>query len=99
MKSKTKFSLILSIIHYSIVGIIFIWSLTFFTNSSEGLSVLMILFSSLYILEFSIVIPPIIIFFCILGIITEGEKVINTICLFLSILYEVGLIIFKLNYL
>ena len=67
MKSKTKISLVLSIVHFSMVGIFFILFFTILTKS-ELTFILILLFFNFYI-GFSFVIPPIIIFFCILGII------------------------------
>jgi hypothetical protein len=100
MKTKTKISLILSIIHFSIVGILFILLFTVFTKSEFFFSITIILFDFYfgnYYFGFSILIPPIIIFFSISGIITENNKKINIICLSLSIIYEIGLIIYNLN--
>jgi hypothetical protein len=93
MKSKTKIVLVLTIMHFSIVGIFFIILFTIATKY-EILFVLTVLFSHYYIFGLSFLISPIIIFFCILGIITEGEKRINIICMVLSIIYEVGIIIY-----
>jgi hypothetical protein len=98
MNNKTKFSLTLSIINYSIVGIIIILLFTI-GKSSEIWFVLTLLSFVYYIgtegnFGFSFIISLIIIFSSIYGIITERKKIINIFCILLSIIYILCVIIF-----
>jgi len=100
MKNRiTKISLTVTIIHFSAVAILCVLLIATRIGviNSEFWFILIIVLFNAYI-EFSIIIPLIISFFCILGIIKEDKKAINLICLCLSIVYEVALIIYKLKY-
>ena len=101
IQSKTKISLALSIINLLIAGIFFILLFTVFTKS-EFWFVLIIVFFDFYIgnensFGFSTLISIVIIFFSILGIIKEGEKRINVVCILVSIIYGACVTIYRLK--
>ena len=100
LQKYSKKSFVLSIIHFSIIGIC-ILSFVFVEYipknlPNNGMFTGIFLFS--YILFGSFIVPIIIIIFCIKGLFKKERILIHIICLILSIFYFCVYLIFMIKY-
>lgn len=89
MNKYTKYSLVLSSLHFLMVISFFI--LLFTLGNIPGPMHPLIMPFFFYML-LSFIAPLFILIFCIIGLVKEDKKTANIICLILSIFYELGFI-------
>ena len=87
MVKSAKISLLLSIIHFGIVGIFFVLMFTI-GNIPGPMHPVMIPF--LFYMFFSFIIPITIIIYCIIGLKRDKINPINIICMILALIYIIA---------